>query len=94
MPRLKHPEPPEPLMMLSPAPGSEAQRAVLYATDRGRFNKLAWLQTGAGIELHQALAQMPLAAPISHFLKHSLLKRLLPTATGTPTASPSSTTGA
>lgn len=87
MPRLRQPQAsPEPMMVLSPAPGSEIQRAALYATARGRFNKQAWMQTGAGILLIQALHQLPLAAPMSHFLSHSPLKKLLPSGIETPAA--------
>lgn len=71
MPRIPHPEPDPVVLMLSPAPGSELQRAQLYATGRGRFNKMAWHQTGAGVTLLQAIHQTPLWARLGHFQRHS-----------------------
>lgn len=82
------------MIVLSPAPGSEIPRALLYATARGRFNKLAWLATSAMVPLLQAVHLIPLWAPLSHFQRNSLPVKQHPSAIGTPTfgePSPSAT---
>lgn len=85
MPRLVYQEP-DPLIVLSPAPGSEIPRALLYATARGRFNKLAWLATSGMTPLLQAVHSIPLSAPLSHFRRNSLPVKPPPSAIGTPTS--------
>lgn len=83
MPRLLYQEP-DPLIVLSPAPGSEIPRALLYATARGRFNRQAWLASSGMTPLLQAVHSIPLCARLSHFQRNSLPVKQQPSAIGTP----------
>ena len=84
--RPRTPTPTDPIVLLSPAPGSEMQRSILYQMDRGRLNKSAWRQTTALVGLLQSLHQTPFTVRSSRYRKISALEMLQRSATGTPSA--------